>query len=251
LASCWTSVKKWTPHASLTLLLEKADDLLKQRTVPEPSLEHSPSVIVAAGHKVEVLMHMRNPRLVVFGNFLSEVECDELIELARPQLGRSTTIDLTSGEGVVSDYRTSRGMFFARTGDPGQPELVRRIDERAAALMNWPVDRCESLQVLHYLQGEQYRPHHDYFNPHAPSTASRISRGGQRVGTLLMYLNTPGAGGGTSFPDVDLEVRAVRGQAVFFSYEHAGPESRTLHASLPVLQGEKWIATRWFRQYAL
>jgi prolyl 4-hydroxylase len=70
------------------------------------------------------------------------------------------------------------------------------------------------------------------------------------VGTLLIYLNTPGAGGGTIFPDVDFEVRAVRGQAVFFSYERPEPESRTLHGSQPVIQGEKWVATRWLRQYA-
>jgi prolyl 4-hydroxylase len=246
----------WTERTALAALLESAAVIanrpapVQPRTVPEPSLEESPSTIVAADRTVKVLMHMRNPRLVVFGDFLSDVECDELIELARPSMERSTTVDRETGEGLVTDIRTSRGMFFNRTGEAGQPELVRRIDARAAALLNWPVDRAEALQVLHYGPGDQYRPHYDYFYTDSAASQARLKRGGQRVGTLLIYLNTPGAGGGTIFPDVEFEVRAVRGQAVFFSYERPDPDSRSLHGGMPVIQGEKWVATRWLRQYA-
>ncbi len=75
-----------------------------------------------------------------------------------------------------------------------------------------------------------------------------LQRGGQRVGTLVMYLNTPEAGGATTFPDVGLEVAPVKGNAVFFSYDRPHAVTRTLHGGAPVLAGEKWVATKWLRE---
>ena len=75
-----------------------------------------------------------------------------------------------------------------------------------------------------------------------------LARGGQRVGTLVIYLNTPELGGGTVFPDVGLEVAPVKGNAVFFSYDRPHASTRTLHGGAPVLAGEKWVATKWLRE---
>src|SRR3546814_8707700 len=65
--------------------------------------------------------------------------------------------------------------------------------------------------------------------------------------SLVMYLNTPERGGATTFPDVNFEVAAVKGNAVFFSYDRPHTMTRTLHGGAPVLAGEKWIATKWLR----
>jgi prolyl 4-hydroxylase len=65
---------------------------------------------------------------------------------------------------------------------------------------------------------------------------------------MVIYLNTPSRGGATTFPDVPLEVGPVRGNAVFFSYERAQPATRTLHGGAPLLDGEKWVATKWLRE---
>jgi len=84
--------------------------------------------------------------------------------------------------------------------------------------------------------------------PAEPGTPTILKRGGQRVATLVMYLNEPARGGGTTFPDVGLEVAPVRGNAVFFSYDRAHPSTRTLHGGAPVIEGEKWVATKWLRE---
>jgi prolyl 4-hydroxylase len=63
-----------------------------------------------------------------------------------------------------------------------------------------------------------------------------------------MYLNTPRRGGATVFPETRLEVAAQRGNAVFFSYDRPHPMTRTLHGGAPVLEGEKWVATKWLRE---
>jgi prolyl 4-hydroxylase len=75
-----------------------------------------------------------------------------------------------------------------------------------------------------------------------------LKRGGQRVATIIMYLSEPEKGGGTTFPDVRLEVAPKRGNAVFFSYDCAHPSSKSLHGGAPVIAGEKWIATKWLRE---
>ena len=115
-------------------------------------------------------------------------------------------------------------------------------------MLNWPLEFGEGLQILRYAPGAQYRPHYDYFDPAEPGTATILRRGGQRLATLVIYLQEPEQGGATTFPDVGLEVAPRRGTGVFFSYEQPDSATRTLHGGAPVLAGEKWVATKWLRE---
>ena len=212
--------------------------------VPEPALDDGAPFLVAEGHTVQVAIAMKLPRVVVFNGLLSDAECEQLMEQARPRLSRSETVDTATGGSEVHAARTSDGMFFER----GETPLIDRIERRIATLLNWPLDRGEGLQILRYRPGAQYKPHNDYFDPAQPGTPKIVERGGQRVGTLVMYLNTPERGGATIFPDAGLEVAPVRGSAVFFSYDRPHPITKTLHGGAPVLAGEKWVATKWMRE---
>ncbi|MBL7091417.1 2OG-Fe(II) oxygenase [Acidovorax sp.] len=231
-------------------LQEHLNDLAVQQglpsavRVPEPRLDESPAQVDCGDRTVNVLLAMAQPRIVVFGNLLSSEECDALIAAAEPRMARSLTVATKTGGEEINADRTSDGMFFQR----GQSPLIQRIEERIARLLQWPIENGEGLQVLHYRPGAEYKPHYDYFDPAEPGTPSIIQRGGQRVGTLVMYLNTPDKGGGTTFPDVHLEVAPQRGNAVFFSYERPHPSTRTLHGGAPVIAGDKWIATKWLRE---
>jgi prolyl 4-hydroxylase len=212
--------------------------------VPEPGLDESPLYLDAGDRRVCVLQTMAAPRVVVFGGLLSDEECEQLIELAKPRLARSLTVATKTGGEEVNADRTSNGMFFQR----GENELVRRIEQRIARLVNWPEENGAGLQILQYGPGAEDQPHYDYFDPAEPGTPTIVKRGGQRVGTLVMYLAEPEKGGGTVFPDVHLEVAPRKGNAVFFSYERPHPSTRTLHGGQPVIEGEKWIATKWLRE---
>jgi prolyl 4-hydroxylase len=222
----------------------KQNNLPVPTMVPEPDLTQSPAAVWAGDREVRIVMSMRNPRVVVFGGLLSEQECDELIELSRPRLVRSETVDNATGGSEVNEARTSQGMFFQR----GENALCQRIEQRIATLVNWPVENGEGIQILRYAPGAEYKPHHDYFDPAQPGSGTILKRGGQRVGTVVMYLNNPAKGGGTVFPEVQLEVAPVKGNAVFFSYDRPHPMTRTLHGGSPVIEGEKWVATKWLRE---
>ncbi len=215
-----------------------------QRAMPGPDLESAPLEILAADRRVQVLQTMRHPRVIVFGNLLDDEECDGLIAAARVRLARSLTVETQTGGEILNVDRTSEGMFFER----GENAIVARLEARIAALLRWPVEFGEGLQILRYRPGAQYRPHYDYFDPKEPGTPTILRRGGQRVGTLVMYLQAPEQGGATTFPDVGLEVAPVRGTGVFFSYDRPDPGTRSLHGGAPVLTGEKWVATKWLRE---
>jgi prolyl 4-hydroxylase len=244
----------WTEEVAITALEEtlrgflaehaRVQDLPPAVPVPDAEVADSPSWIDAGDRRVHVLMSMRSPRVIVFGGLLSDQECDAMVALAGPRMARSETVQTDTGGSEVNEARTSRGMFFNR----GENELCGAIERRIARLVRWPIENGEGLQVLHYLPGAEYKPHHDYFDPAKPGTASITARGGQRVGTMVMYLNTPEKGGGTTFPDVGLEVAPVKGNGVFFSYERPHPGTKTLHGGAPVVAGEKWVATKWLRE---
>jgi prolyl 4-hydroxylase len=212
--------------------------------VPGPDLGQSPSQIDVGDRVVQVLASLKLPRVVVFGGLLSDDECDALVAAAAPRMARSLTVQTQTGGEEVNPDRTSEGMFFER----GESELVARIEARIARLLQWPAEHGEGMQVLHYRPGAEYKPHYDYFDPAEPGTPAILRRGGQRVATLVMYLNDPERGGGTTFPDVGLEVAPVRGNAVFFSYDRPHPGTGTLHGGAPVLAGDKWVATKWLRE---
>jgi prolyl 4-hydroxylase len=213
-------------------------------TVPEPDLSGSPTAVSVGDRRMEVLLSVKMPRLVVFKNFLSDEECDAMIDAARPRLAASTVIDDDSGANAMHHGRVSDGMFFGRCESP----LLRTVEERIAELVRWPLDHGETIQVLRYGTGGKYDPHFDYFDPKLPGSAEPIRIAGNRVGTFIMVLQAPQRGGSTLFPDAGIEVFAQRGNGVFFSYDRPDHATRTLHGGAPVIEGEKWIATKWFRE---
>jgi len=204
--------------------------------------KHPEGPLATVGDReIRVALSMNRPALRVLDGLLSGEECDELIALAQPRMARALTVD-AAGKQQVDHRRTSVGMFFKL----GELPLVARLEQRIAELLDIPVSHGEGLQILHYLPGQEYQPHYDWFDPDQPGYATITARGGQRIASVVMYLNTPEAGGGTAFPEVGLTVSALRGSAVYFAYE--GGDASSLHAGLPVQRGEKWIATKWLRE---
>ena len=160
----------------------RAQGLPAAVAVPDPQLDESPLYIDAGDRRVTVLQAMYSPRVVVFGDLLSDEECEQLIALAKPRVARSLTVATKTGGEEVNADRTSNGMFFQR----GENELVRRIEQRIARLVNWPEENGEGLQILQYGPGAEYKPHYDYFDPSEPGTPTILRRVGQGVCTLVM-----------------------------------------------------------------
>ena len=211
----------------------------------KPRLTHQGNVIRTNDRIINVRLRLERPVIAVFDNVLSDEECEELIRLARNSMAPSTVLERRTGKSRMSRIRTSSGTFL-RDDTSGVTQCVNR---RIAELMQMPMENGEDLQILHYQAEQEYKPHHDYFDPFDTSTPHLLARGGQRVSTLVMYLNDVARGGETAFPDLGLSVSPRKGSAVYFEYcnDLGQLDQKTLHAGAPVLEGEKWAATKWMR----
>lgn len=195
------------------------------------------------------------PRAFVYHNFLSDEECEHLINLAKPGMVPSTVVDSATGRSKDSRVRTSSGTFLAR----GHDEVISGMEKRIAEFTFIPIEHGEGLQVLHYEVGQEYQPHYDYFHD-----TVNVKNGGQRIATVLMYLSDVEAGGETIFPAskvnntlegyemsqcgrTGLAVRPVKGDALLFwsMTPEAKLDSTSLHGGCPVIRGNKWSATKW------
>ena len=227
------------PLATLNATVDKAAAIRS-----EPGLrttDPEPPWVDVDGQRVDVTIAVNAPVVRVLQGLLTPAECSALIELARPRMKRALTVG-DDGAHQVDQRRTSNGTFFTL----GETPLITTIETRLAKLFDMPAIHGEGLQILHYLPGQEYKPHFDWFDPRQPSFVPVTSSGGQRIASIVMYLNTPEKGGGTAFPEIGLTVAAHQGSAVYFAYE--GGDQTSLHAGLPVVSGEKWIATKWLRE---
>lgn len=205
-----------------------------------PDRWYETSNLATGDAKVRLLLQRRDPHLALFEGFVSPDECDALIEATRERLA-PIPVGGPAGElQIVSRLRSSRGARLRVR----ESELARRIIGRAAELLDWPATHFEDVAVQQYRIGEEFRPHVDYF----ARGSEGLRWGGQRLATMLVYLNTPVGGGCTDFPNAGLRVLPVQGRAVSFTYPDRSFPNATLHAGRPVTAGEKWIATLWMRQ---
>ncbi|KAJ8643469.1 hypothetical protein MRB53_005217 [Persea americana] len=237
-----------SPHISLFLKENKIESGLK--------LKSSPPSTSSTFDPTRVTQLSWHPRAFLYPGFLSDAECDHLINLAKDKLEISMVADNDSGKSIMSKVRTSSGMFLKRDQD----EIVASIEQRIATWTFLPAENGESIQILHYEHGQKYEPHYDYFHDKANQEL-----GGHRIATVLMYLSDVERGGETIFPDSEgketqekddtwsdcaksgYAVKTKKGDALLFFSLHpdASTDPDSLHGSCPVIEGEKWSATKW------
>ena len=115
-----------------------------------------------------------------------------------------------TGENRMAVHRNSEGMFFSL----GETPLVAALDARFSRIMNLPVEHGEGLQVLRYGPGTHSSPHFDFLVPGNAANEESLRRSGQRVSSLVAYLNAVPAGGETAVspprPDGEPATRQCR-----------------------------------------
>jgi prolyl 4-hydroxylase len=207
--------------------------------------QHENYIVTKDGQYIQVTMRIDTPDVVLLDNFMTHVECDELCQLSINTLSKSTVVDDATGNTIDHAERVSQGTYFTI----GQNDLVKRIEARISEITSIPVCNGEGLQILNYVRGGEYRPHFDYF-PDSEGGRIHTLASGQRIITIIMYLNDVTTGGATIFPNINLSIYPKKGSALYFSYYNSlgQVDANTLHGGSPVIDGEKWIATKWLRE---
>jgi prolyl 4-hydroxylase len=210
---------------------------------PEPLHLGTASVLDGGDRRVDVLARLERPTLALLGNLLDHDECAELIAYGAPRLEPVCVVDPQSGEDVIDELRNSEGVFFHFAETP----LIARIEKRIERITGIPAENGEGIQLLRYRPGAQHTPHFDFLFPGIEKNRKSIERSGQRIATLIMYLNNVEAGGETLFTECGFSVLPRKGNALYFQYGNrlGQTDTASAHAGTPVLAGEKWIATKW------
>ena len=188
-----------------------------------------------------------DPLVQVIDDFVTEAERHHIIHLAADRL--DTALVSAVGEATTSEGRTGRVAWVKHD----ETVIVQGIVRRVSDLVGIPIGHAESVQVVHYGETQEDRPHFDAYNRNTEKGRQRTEQGGQRIVTALLYLNAVGAGGGTIFPKLDLEIEAKPGRIVIFHnlVDHTLADftrhPKSLHGGSPVGAGQKWACNLWFR----
>jgi hypothetical protein len=176
--------------------------------------------------------------------FSSAAECQWLIDSARHRLKRAGVYNNPTG---ADPGRTNELAAFNFAHSDVVVELIR---QRIANQINAPLACLEMSQVLHYDVGQEFVLHCDFLDPQA--LREEVERNGQRVATVIIYLNQDFEGGQTAFPQLQLNHRGKAGDVlVFGNVDGAGrPDPRSQHAGCPPTRGEKWVFSQWVRDRA-
>lgn len=187
-----------------------------------------------------------NPRVELIEHFITPDLCSMLIDLGKQKLSPSLVMDREGGE-AKSERRTSSHAWIAHS----EAEYTKALGDRISRLVGIPLSNAESFQLVNYQPDQEYQPHFDSFHPESVSGAVALERAGQRLTTALLYLNTVKQGGQTVFPELDLKFSAQAGNLLIFQNCLPGTADRhpkSLHAGMPVIEGDKWVINLWFRQ---
>jgi len=182
-----------------------------------------------------------------FDGFLSTAECDSLMVFCESQkMDQSSVLSYgtKSDTSVDMDSRKSRTKWLPNEQHP----VAIKMAKFAAELSGKPLENQEMLQVVKYDEGGKFNPHFDACDIEDPEYKKRVNHGaGQRLATLLVYLNDRYEGGETDFVEIGYRVKPQKGKALFFwdtdDKEEIIPWSK--HMGCEVRGGNKWIATKW------
>ncbi len=207
---------------------------------PEPFFS-APGKHEFQGRSYSVAWSLPQPRIAYLENLLTADECRQLREYALEEIP-ATHQPVSPDSGEESLGYTGDGMY----ADEARHPLCGDIRRRLAALMQWPSNRCEVLNIHRYSPGNGFHAHHDWFDEDQCAAGDyQTHEYGNRVASVILYLNEPEEGGSTSF-ELGLDVAPKQGAGLFFAYP--GRDPRILHAGSTVARGEKWIANLWFRE---
>lgn len=192
-----------------------------------------------ADREVQIL-HDDGLQLFGIAKFCSAEECRRLMAMIDRVARPSPVFDIDYGKGARTSYSGDLDPY-----DPFVKMLHRRMDDLIGVDSSWG----ETMQGQRYAVGQQFKPHHDWFDTSQPYWTGEVAKGGQRAWTLMLYLNDVEAGGATEFPKANIAIPPQQGTLIAWSNANADGRANmdTLHAGTPVTAGVKYVVTRWYR----
>ncbi|XP_042858940.1 prolyl 4-hydroxylase subunit alpha-3-like [Penaeus japonicus] len=197
--------------------------------------------------RVEVISG--DPEIILFYNFLSDNEVKVLLQLSQDKMQQDD-----------HPSRQSHHMLLPNSTHPVVESLSRRVAYVTHLHQYEGTDHTntagEQLKVRYYGTGGHLKPHVDTYFRHSNDTNNPLRtpmnlKIGDRLASLVFYLNDVQAGGATAFYNLKLLVKPQKGSALFWhNLKRNGEYDRRLdHGGCPIILGKKWLAIKWIREH--
>jgi prolyl 4-hydroxylase len=188
-----------------------------------------------------VRMPTNGVELYIIRNFLTLDECASLIALIDAKRVPSPVVS----DDPVPSYRTSETCYLY-----AGPDAVTAVETKLDLLTGLEPRYGEALQGQRYAVGQEFKPHHDFFDTGQLYWQDQVTMGGQRTWSAMTFLNEPEAGGRTNFPTAGVAITPKAGNLVIWNNmdEFGAPNAGSLHQGSPVERGVKYVLTKWYRE---
>jgi prolyl 4-hydroxylase len=182
-----------------------------------------------------------SPRIATLNRLLTGEECDYVVSRGTPYLKRAQV----AGSQTL-DIRTNTA---AALGLIESDALIQSLDELICRALGEPAAHGENLSLLHYTPGQQFAAHCDWIDPTNPARSKELELSGQRIKTLIVYLNEGYEGGETVFTRVGWRFKGKRGDALMWDNVDTGGsvDPRTLHEGTAPRSSDKFVLSKWMR----
>jgi prolyl 4-hydroxylase len=206
-------------------------------------------------------------------NFLTKEECVEIIKIINEsELFESSTFNSGASNinsSYTNNYRTSKTCHFY-----DKYPFINEIESRICKTIGINNRNSELIQGQKYSVGQEFKVHTDYFDENLLKNNNTIN-GNQRTWTFMIYLNDlnnvgddkvddnfddnvdnksndkddDNAGGHTVFPYSYISAKPKTGTAIIWNNldENMKTNIFSSHCGMPIIKGEKYILTKWFR----
>ena len=174
-------------------------------------------------------------------NIITPQEAEHILKQAESSFSDSQIIG-----GMDKNIRKSQTTWLY-TSDPIIYNVVKRICDS----YNFPIENAEPLQVVKYEPGGFYNDHHDSCCDKDSKCDDFVKKSGQRVLTVLVYLNDDFEGGGTQFSEIKKIIKPPKyGGIVFRPLADNSNMCHPLglHRGMPVESGIKYVCNLWIRE---
>ena len=182
-----------------------------------------------------------DPLIKTYDNFFCNEECNNIIDLSKNKL-KQARVSTVAKKSVI---RTGQNCFIEKNN-----KLAFKVIQKISKTIGLNEKHASNLQIVHYAKNQTYAYHYDSYAKNSFGkliTPSNMPY--QRHLTAICYLNHVIRGGDTFFPKVNKIIKPEIGKMLVFSNILRNSVDRhpnSLHAGLPVYEGEKWICVLWF-----
>ena len=182
--------------------------------------------------------------LYTIDDFLNDQECEYIKSLIDREHRPSTIVGADREPDKY--YRTSSTCDLCNLND----DYINSLEQRMGDYVGLDHRYAEGMQGQYYKYKQEFKTHTDYFEPGTDDYQKEAAVQGQRTWTFMLYLNDVEEGGETTFRNIGKTFYPKKGQGVIWMNSNVDgtPNPFTEHQGSPVIKGEKYIITKWFRE---